>query len=160
MDRLAKLIQSKAISKTEEYVKAGCKELIHGLRITHYVSSMKLGALEYRVVSEGEFQKQLAKGGAFGLDAAVEFCVKTPKRQSKRDTRKFSQLRKLGNINKDGRVERRSSDESVISVEVQPIARLFRLPALKLAIQDAVDEYMDNTLGQEGAWALQYARGS
>ena len=158
MDRLAKLIQSKAISKTEEYVKAGCKDLIQGLRITHYVSSMKLGALEYRVISEGEYQKQMAKGGAFGLDAAVENCVKTSRRQSKRESKKISQVRKLGNIDKDGHVERKSSDETVISVEVQPIARLFRLPPLKLAIQDAVDEFMDNTLGQEGM-RLQHGRG-
>ena len=84
VDRLAKLIHSKVVPKTEDYVKAGCKELIQGLRITHYVSSMKLGAVEYRVISEGEYNKKLAKGGAFGLDALVESFVKTPKNQSKK----------------------------------------------------------------------------
>lgn len=160
MDRLAKLIHSKAIPKTEEYVKAGCKELIRGLRITHYVSSMKLGALEYRVISDGEYNKKLAKGGAFGLDAVVESCVKTPKRLSKKEASKCSQLRRLGMISKDDCVERKSSNETVISIEMQPIARLLRLPVIKLAIQDAVDEYMDNTLGTEGMWALLVARPS
>ena len=158
MERLAKLVHSKAVPKTEEYIKAGCKELVQGLRITHYVTSMKLGAVEYRVISEGEYNKKLAKGGAFGLDALVESFVKTPKNQSKKEASKCSQLRKLGNINQEGRVEPRSSDETVISIEVQPIARLFRLPALKLAIQDAVEEYMDSALATEGAWVSRYER--
>lgn len=146
-DQLAKLLHAKALQRVEDEVSKGCKELIEGLRVTHYISSIKLGAAQYCVMSDGEYHKKMARAGAFGLDAIVE-SITTP--QSPSSSKKTSNTRQLGFIKSNGRVERGSENESVLEFTVQPITRLIRLPVLKSALQQAVKLYMKATVDPEG----------
>ena len=155
-DRLAKMLHVKSVQGVEKEVMDGCKELVEGLRVTHYVSSIKLGAAQYCVMSDGEYRKKLANAGAFGLDAIAEAI--TPSQSSSNGSRKASNMRRLGFISGNGRVERGSQNEAVLEFTAVPITRLIRLPALKAALKDAVKKYMKTTVDpQAGPFVLKCA---
>ena len=156
-NQLMKLIQSsKSVIQVDDEIKAGCKELVQALRVTHYVTSIKLGAAEYRIMSDGEYQKQVAKGGAFGLDTIAEAAttgfanMKQTKKEANKMAMKISYIRKIGTIKEDNTVEKGSPGEVVLTVQVQPITRLIRLPTVKMALRDALEIYMEGTLTSEG----------
>ena len=156
-NQLMKLIQSsKSVIQVDDEIKAGCKEIVQALRVTHYVTSIKLGAAEYRIMSDGEYQKQVAKGGAFGLDIIAEAAttgfanMKQTKKEANKMAMKTSNVRKIGTIKEDNTVEKGSPEEVVLTVQVQPITRLIRLPAVKMALRDALEIYMEGTPTSEG----------
>lgn len=158
-DQLTKLLYSnKSLVRVDEEIKTGCQEIIQALRVTHYITSISLGAAEYRMMSEGEYHKQLAQGGAFGLDTLAEAAMSgspgvTPK-QSRKETikmfTKMSHVRKIGTIGENDKVEKGSSDEVVLVVQVQPITRLIRVPAVKSSLGKAIESYMEKTSASEG----------
>ena len=145
-EQLAKLLHTKAVQGAEEVVKECCKEFIQCLRITHYVSNIKLGAAQYCVMGDGEYRKKMATVGAFGLDKLVASVTPSPKA-----SRKSSNMRKIGFISASGRVECNSQHEAVLSITVLPITRLVRLPVVKTALQSAMKSYMETTSNPEGA---------
>ena len=150
VDQLAKMLHSKSVPKGEEEIIAGCKELIQGLRTTHYVTNITLGASEYRIMSTGEYRKKLAEGGAFGIDT-LAISATGEMIQTKKEATKCSKLRKMGIISENGQVEKTPQNEVVLSVQLQPITRLIRLPAVKSAMLSALDNYMKKAqVKQEG----------
>lgn len=150
-DQLTKLMHSnKTLTRVDEEIKAGCREIIQSLRITHYVTSIRLGAAEYRVMSEGEYHKQLALGGAFGLDSLAVEATTGFTKQTKKEAFRCSQLRKIGCIDENDKVEKGSEGETVLTLQVQPITRLIRVPAVKAALIGAVENYMERTSAAEG----------
>ena len=149
-NQLAKMLHVKTVSRIEEEIKAGCRDLVQGLRTTHYVTKMQLGATEYRVMSDGEYHKKVAQGGAFGMDTLATVALDQNMKQTKKEAGKCSQVRKIGVIGEDNKVTKGSQDEIVLAVEVQPITRLIRLPIVKAAINDALEKYMEGTPSSEG----------
>ena len=150
-DQLTKLLHSnKTLTRVDEEIKAGCREIVQSLRITHYVTSIRLGAAEYRVMSEGEYHKQLALGGAFGLDTLAVEATTGFTKQTKKEASRCSQLRKIGCIDENDKVEKGSEGETVLTLQVQPITRLIRVPAVKAAMIGAVENYMERTSAAEG----------
>ncbi len=149
IEQLARQMESKNAVAIEKEIKAGCLELVQCLRITHYVTGLQLGAAEYRIMSDGQYHKQIASKGAFGLDRLASSFSKNTEKQSKKETMKCSQPRKLGKI-EDDRVAKGTQDEVVLQVQVQPISRLIKLPVLKLALQAALEKYMEGTPSSEG----------
>jgi hypothetical protein len=156
-EQLTRLLHStKSLVKMEDEIKSGCKEIINALRVTHYITSIKLGAGEYRIMSDGEYHKQMARGGAFGLDMMAEASSNefTDLKQSKKEATKMqfkvSHMRKIGRINEENKVEQGSPDEVVLMVKVQPITRLIRIPTVKRAMKVALEAYMERTAAAEG----------
>ena len=149
-DQLAKMLHTKTVSRIEEEIKVGCRDLVQGLRTTHYVTKIQLGATEYRVMSDGEYHKKIAQGGAFGMDTLATVALDQNMKQTKKEAGKCSQVRKIGIIGEDNKVTKGSQDEIVLVVEVQPITRLIRLPIVKAAINDALEKYMEGTPSSEG----------
>ena len=150
-DQLTKFLHSsKTFTRVDEEIKAGCREIVQSLRITHYVTSIRLGASEYRVMSEGEYHKQLALGGAFGLDTLAVEATTGFTKQTKKEASRCSQLRKIGCIDENDKVEKGSEGETVLTLQVQPITRLIRVPAVKAAMIGAVENYMERTSAAEG----------
>ena len=147
-DQLAKMLHMKSINRIEEEIKAGCLDLVQGLRITHYVTKIQLGATEYRVMSDGEFHKKVAQGGAFGMDTLATVALDQNMKQTKKEAGKCSQVRKIGVIAEDNKVTK--EDEIILIVEVQPITRLIRLPIVKTGIKDALEKYMEGSPSSEG----------
>ena len=155
-DQLARMLHMKSINLIEEEIKAGCLDLVQGLRTTHYVTKMQLGATEYRVMSDGEYHKKVAQGGAFGMDTLATVALDQNMKQTKKEAGKCSQVRKIGVIGEDSKVTKGSQDEIVLIIEVQPITRLIRLPIVKAAINDALEKYMEGTPSSEGETTSPY----
>ena len=150
IEQLAKIIQAnKAVPAIENEIKNGCQELVQNLRITHYVTGIQLGAAEYRIMSDGQFNKKMASEGAFGVDTLAINVSGKKNKQSKKEAMKCSQLRHIGKID-DDRVAKGTQDEVVLQVQVQPITRLIKLPVLKLALKAALEKHMEGTPSTEG----------
>lgn len=154
-DQLTKLLHSnKSLVRVDDEVKAGCQDIIKALRVTHYITGISLGAAEYRVMSDGEYHKQLAQGGAFGLDTLADAAMNGFTKQSRKDaiktSTKMSHVRKIGTIGEHDKVERGTTDEVVLAIQVQPITRLIRIPAVKVSLFKAIESYMERTAASEG----------
>jgi len=142
-DPLSVLSDFLQISNIEEkkQIVQDCSDFVSHFRITHYVSSIELGAAEYRVFSETEHTKRLGAGGAFGLEQLADVSVSETSAWKK--TKKASNLRRIGRFTSDGRVDRGTQDEAVVGTKVQPISSLVKLPYLSLALRKALVDYMD-----------------
>ena len=57
---------------------------------------------------------------------------------------------RIGVINDDGTVTRRSHGEAVIAVSIQPVSRLIKQPFLKLALQLAMVNFIEEHIDKEG----------
>lgn len=119
-----------------------CHDFVSHFRITHYVSSIQLGASEYRVMNENEYFTQVTTVGSLGLDALTNFAL--TEKYSKKVTTKASERRTIGVISKSGTVERGSYNEAVVGVSFQPITSLLTLRYLYLATRKALLDYMED----------------
>ena len=147
LERLSNIVQKGSPEDRAKVINA-CREFVYHFRITHYVSAIELGAAEYRVMSTQQYQIQVAVTGKTGVDMVAEGSVTTTA-TSKR-SQKSSSTRKIGTMNTDGTVTRRTYGEAVVGVKSQPISRLVRMRFLQLALQLALVEYMEDQTDNEG----------
>ena len=117
-----------------------CADFVRHFRITHYVSSVLLGAAQYRVLSESEYYNKVSIKGTFGFEAIANLVASES--FSKKTTNKASALRQIGKIINE-RVERGTYDEAVVGVSIQPIHQLVRLRFLHLALRKALLDYIE-----------------
>jgi hypothetical protein len=122
-----------------------CLSFINYFSVTHYVSAIKLGAIEYSVMSEEQYLTAVSQAGTFGLDSIVSFVFKAA--ASVKKTNKHSQLRRVGLIkNPEGGeyyVPRGTYAEAVIGCEVKPIHNLIKHTQLRRILQLAVSKFID-----------------
>ena len=142
-DPLSAMSNSLQISNMEErkQIVEDCFDFVARFRITHYVSSIELGAAEYRVFSETEHTNKLGAGGAFGLEQLADLSVS--EKSSWKKTKKASNLRRIGRFTSDGLVARGTQHEAVVGIKVEPISSLVKLPYLSLALRKALVDYID-----------------
>ena len=138
IESLGKYIQLCSHEERKEVV-GDCKDFVYHFRITHYVSAIELGAAEYRVMSEEEYETRVGMGGSFGVEAIANAAVK--EKASWKKTKRASDLKRIGLIKQDGTVERGSYGEAVVGIQVQPISSLVKIRYLGLALQQALLEY-------------------
>ena len=135
---LGKFIQDCTHEERKQIVN-DCKDFVRHFRITHYVCAIELGAAEYRVMSEEEYETRIGVGGSFGFEALANAAVKESMRWKR--TKRASDLKKIGLIKPDGTVERGSYGEAVVGIQIQPISSLVKIRYLQLALQQALMEY-------------------
>ena len=135
---IGKFIQECTHDERKEIV-TDCKDFVYNFRITHYVSAIELGAAEYRVMSEEEYETRVGMGGSFGFEAVANAAVKETARWKK--TKRASDLKRIGLIKPDGTVERGSYGEAVVGIQIQPISSLVKIRYLQLALQQALLNY-------------------
>lgn len=138
---LAEFIHKSTADERKLIVK-DCHDFVSHFRLTHYVSSIQLGASEYRVMNENEYFTQVTTVGSLGLDALANFAV--TEKYSKKVTTKASERRTIGVISKSGTVERGSYNEAVVGVSFRPITSLLTLRYLYLATRKALLDYMED----------------
>ena len=129
-----------ASKKARECVANDCVSFVRHFRITHYVSAIQLGASQYRVLSENEYYNKVSAGGTFGYHAVAKLLSSTT--HTKKTTFRASETRQLGKIVND-KVERGSNNEAVIGIKIQPIHSLVKLRYLHLALQRALEVYIE-----------------
>ena len=117
-----------------------CYDFVTHFRITHYVSTIELGAAEYRVLSETEYTSRISAGGVYALEQLASLTISHSSTWKR--TKKASDLKRIGMISCD-RVGRGTYDEAVVGIRIQPISSLVKLPYLNLALRKSLLHYMD-----------------
>ena len=113
-----------------------CKAFIKYLGITHYVSAIKLGACEYRVVASRLDKTKLGSSTSLaagslakrGLSGFLE----------KRFSIKGKEAQRIGRVN----FKKEVTSEAVIGFEVQPIYKLVRIQFVQMCLRKAIEEYI------------------
>ena len=118
-----------------------CYDFVTHFRITHYVSSIELGATEYRVFSETDYNSSIGAGGSLAIEKLANLSVSH--KSTSRKLKRASDVKTIGKISTDGKVGRGTHDEAVVGIRVEPIATLVKLPFLRLAMQRSLVHYMD-----------------
>lgn len=124
-----------------------CREFVNHFRITHYVSSIELGAAKYRVMSEEEYQTQVGLKGNLGVEQIVGAAVERKASFGRRT--KSTEVTKIGHF-EGNRVRRGTTDEAVVGVKFQPISALVKMRILQNKLQNAIQSYIDNQEHSKG----------
>ena len=143
IDRLAKFIIEwpGGIKEVKEIVRDKCREFVAHFDITHFVSSIELGASQYEVLSEEQFQKQVGVKNSLEILKLVSAAFDTKKTTKQRT--KSSQATEIGRI--DGKtVTRGTIDEAVVGVKFRPISALVRTRILQSLLQSAIKNYIND----------------
>ena len=98
----------------------GCDEFLDYFRVTHYVSAIELGAAEYQVLTEDEYQ------------------------QSKKIKKASKMMKRIGVFTSDDKVERGSYNEAVVNVTIKSILTLVKTDFLHEAMSTALLKFLDS----------------
>ena len=118
-----------------------CYDFVKHFRITHYVSTIELGATEYRVFSETDYNSTIGVGGSLAVEKLANLSV--AHKRTSRKLKRASDIKTIGKISEDRKVGRGTHDEAVVGIRVEPIYSLVKLPYLQLSLQRALIHYMD-----------------
>jgi hypothetical protein len=145
---------SDSVADVKRLVGQKCREFVKHFTITHYVSSIELGASRYRVMSEEEYQTQMGLKGSLGVEQMASAAVEQKASFGRR--RKSTEVTKIGHF-EGNRVRRGTTDEAVVGVKFQPISALVSMRILRNKLQNAIRSYIDNqehSRGKSGHSAL------
>ena len=132
---------NRARAEEKKLIILHCTEFVRHYKITHYVSYIQLGALEYSVFSKEDYDSSFGGGGNVGFDKIATLSV-SGSRSSKKSW-KTSHERMIGKIT-DSKVIRGSHDEAVVGVKVQPLFILVKkFPYLQFALQWSINRYIE-----------------
>ena len=124
-----------------------CRTFVFEFGITHYVSSIQLGAVKYS--TESRQTQKTDKGISGNVGVGSEAYASPSTDVVAESSQSSNQENDIGYFNEDGMVRRDTTDESVIGFELQPISNLIRLPEVKTAMITAIELYLlsktDNT---------------
>ena len=118
-----------------------CKMFIKDMGITHYVSSIELGALKYSVYTIRSRHTRLGGGAQIGAAHLAEGGASSLAEKLRFKTSR--EQREIGKFSDDGTVIRNTTDEAVIGFQIQPIHNLVRSQYIQVALQKAVHSYIE-----------------
>lgn len=118
-----------------------CREFVNHFGITHYVSTIELGAATYKTMSEEDYQLQLSTKGSLGIEKMASVDVQQKAGFSLRS--KSKEGMKIGRMDK-GTVQRGTVEEAVVGVKFQPINSLLKTKLLREKLKGAIKSYIDN----------------
>ena len=138
-----------------------CYEFVGQFHITHYVSCLRLGAVEYCVLSEHEFLRSLGQTASASLSMVKESISA---KQSIKKSSKSQSSKKIGAIldTPDGEfhVPRGTYAEAVIAVEFKPISTLVRHAHLRKALTRSIAKSIEVKGDSTGEFNMQWAAGT
>ena len=142
----------KSAGENEEDIMELCYTFVTDFNVTHYVSAISLGALEYSVMTEDEYTRSSSQSGSFGLENLVSVALKVTQKKTK--TRKYSHLKKVGLIKdpekNDYYVARGSYAEAVTNIVLKPTYTLINHIALRKAFQKSTNKYIERQKNTSG----------
>ena len=121
-----------------------CYAFVHDFQATHFVTAIELGAAEYTVEFPDDETEQ--------TDTAIDVSTDNPAEPS------VLYKKRIGVINDDRTVTRRSHGEAVIAVKMHPVSRLIKQPFLKLALQLAMVQFIEEHTDREGKKYVLYLK--
>ena len=125
-----------------------CSDFVNSFGVTHYVSSITLGASEHAVESKSKRTRTVKQGSSVSIPmiASAEESSSVKSKFSKSTSR----TQYLGKI-VDKRVERGSSNEAVVDVKILPIYSLIsNNQFVYLALYKAIADYIEDRTLQQG----------
>lgn len=137
---LSKVIEKGSRSDMKLIVKI-CQKFVEYFHITHYVSSIQLGAVEYQVFTQREYNT--AASVTTKTDVAKIGGASMQHSYSSKGKQSSSDLKCIGFINEKSKVERGSSEEAVINVGIKPISTLIKTAFLNACMETALRRYME-----------------
>ena len=108
------------------------KRFVDRYRITHYVSSISLGASTFTVQSESEYNKLASVGGNIGVQQIAQAKVSTS--YVEKMMKKSKNVQKVGKLRENGTVEK----EAVVDVKMEPISSLFQSDEFRRCMQSVL----------------------
>ena len=153
IDELANIIQNGGDNELRVVVHA-CFEFIRHFRITHYVCAIEIGASEYKVMTESNYRNEMGIVGSLGVDRVVDAAL-TGKVGFKRRA-KFTDVKKIGFIQPNGKVERGTDEEAVVGFKILPIINLVSVRVLHLAFQKALLDFFETQSDTSGKCTYVY----
>lgn len=127
----------------EEKVVEYCGAFISQFLITHYVSSIQLGASGYEVITESKIARRLRMQSHLGVEKIPAGSVaSTHSRSTGSNT---SNLKRIGIIeikNSVPTVKRGTHHEAVVGIQVKPISDLILARELRTPLKGALIQYV------------------
>ena len=153
--KLQELAEKSAVSLIHDYLQNSskdevativedCSDFINSFGITHYVSSITLGASEHVVESASKRTRILKQGANVSVPQIASIEQKTSLKLTR--SKSTSRTQYLGKI-VDKKVERGSSNEAVINVKILPIYSLiYNNSLIYLATYKAIADYTEEKI--------------
>ena len=132
---------SKASKEEAAMIVNDCSEFITSFGVTHYVSSITLGASEHTVMTESEYSLMIREG----IDVSIANIGGAQQKMTTKSKSTKSQMKsqKIGKI-VDDRVGRGSNSEAVIGITILPINGLIhKNRLLYLSLSKALAEHIE-----------------
>lgn len=125
-------------------IKEDIQRVVEHFGITHYVSAIELGGLEYSVLTEKEYDKKAKVGANISLDALAYGGLQTSASvmEANKRTRSMSERKQIGKITDHKFVAR--EDEAVIGCKIVPISKLVKNAYLQDALRESIKKYSQN----------------
>ena len=118
-----------------------CLLFIKQLGVTHYVHTIQLGAMKFRVLSSTEFNQKVGVKGSVGAQKVAKLQSSISQTASKTHKNFSLQVEEIGKIT-NGTVQMGTSDEAVISFRLMPIHTLITSEHVNKAMKKALRDYM------------------
>ena len=148
LDKWVRERGSKEGGKYQETTNSDCREFLvaHG-GITHYVSSITLGAMKYRTKTTKS--KTVSYSGKAGLSTERFGSMKAGVSRRKTNLHDEEKYESIGSIGEDKKVPLRSPSEAVISYAFTPVTNLVSNEDLRHFLQQAMQQYIQATIKSE-----------
>ena len=135
-------------SEAQVALTEACRTFMFEFGITHYVSSIQLGALKYSVECRQTQTTEKGIGGNIGAGSKASVSASTD--VTSETFQSTSREQEIGHFNEDGVVRRDTSDEAVIGFQLQPISKLIRLPVVQTSMVAAIRLYLQRKTDDTG----------
>jgi hypothetical protein len=157
--KLEEVIEQSAVSLLSDYLQVcskeetgliigDCEDFVYSFGVTHYVSSITLGASEHAVVTKLKVSKSAKQG--FSVSAPQIASAEQKSSLKSTVSKSRSTTRSVGRI-VDDKVKKGSDDEAVIEVKILPIYSLIHHnPFIFLALHKAIADYAEEKTTQQG----------
>lgn len=144
-------------------METSCGEFIRHFGVTHYVTSITLGASEHSIFTEEEHAEEVQKKKSKSLksftkkfkevitgeakESIKESITQRLMSETKEETTNHSRVRRLG-VMRDNKVERGTTDEAVIGIKILPIHSLIeKNEDLRETLRKALADYAAKNRG-------------
>ena len=139
------VVQKVEFHMSDNVIAEICNNFISQYKVTHYVSSIQLGACGYEVITESRKGHRFGAGSHIGVQKIAAGSASGT--HSKSHHKKTTDVRKIGVIElKDGiaMVKRGSHNEAVVGIQVRPISDLVTSREIKGIMQKALVWYIES----------------
>ena len=128
-------------------VQQAFRQFVEHYRITHYVSSIILGASRFTVQTESDYYKKMSSKGGIGYEPVGKVSASVSHQSTHKNISKSTKC--IGRLAEDGTVLK----EAVVDVRLESIFNLVRTENLKEPLAKALRKYMKEQREKKGTYA-------